>query len=117
LSTIDPCASHFLYHIDRCNTAIAHLVGKLPRSICEDLMRASHDLMICAVDTQYVAREIIDIAKAEETILGAKVHTWRAAARALYEIGSVGPCLQGDHDLARNPVRSIASKLLEKAAS
>ena len=64
------------------------------------------------MDTQAVADQIIDFARQEEAMMGPKganASTWRAAAKALHEIGLRGPCLAGDQEfLSRLPVKHLA---------
>lgn len=91
---VEKSIGHTLYHAENIRVAVCHfLSGKA------DSMTVSHaldDLHICSVNQQLVAATIISHARDEECMVGPQVSTWRAAAKAIYEVMTYGPCGGGE---------------------
>jgi len=110
---VESPTNHVAYHADKARIGLQYLMRLIERRTeFSHLVNALHDLQLCAMDTQSVAQEIIEHANREENLLGAQASTWRAAAKALYEIGLRGPCLAGDQDFkSRLPVKHLAASV------
>ncbi len=99
---------HMDYHVDRARIGLSYASRLISPRELSGVTTPLHDLQVCSMNTLAVATEIMEAARIEELLMGPDVSTWRAAARAIFEIELRGPCLIGDQDhFSRLPLQHL----------